>query len=112
MSIEDTNKIDMIGKLKNNESVISLGITDHLSWNDEINNHLFLLQEKINSYLRFIESGEIYESFPAAKGKINFLIEIFFQYKIPQECINFLDKVNELLSSTNIRLKYEERNNC
>ncbi|WP_367643803.1 DUF6572 domain-containing protein, partial [Gilliamella apis] len=34
MSIEDSNKIDMIGILKNNESVISLGITDHLSWND------------------------------------------------------------------------------
>ncbi|WP_407059149.1 DUF6572 domain-containing protein [Ralstonia syzygii subsp. celebesensis] len=31
--------------------------------------HLLLLQEKINCYLRFIESGEIYNSFPSAEGR-------------------------------------------
>lgn len=111
MSIEDVNKVDMIGIPKDNELIVSLGITDHLSWNNEIENHLFLLQEKINSYIRFIESGEIYESFPIAKGRAEFLIEIFFQHKIPQEGISFLGKVNEYLSSTNIRLRYEERDN-
>ena len=36
-------------------------------WDDS--EHLLLLQEKLNSYLAFIESGEIYESYPRAMGR-------------------------------------------
>jgi hypothetical protein len=32
------------------------------------NEHLLILQDKLNSYLRFIETGEIFESYPAAKN--------------------------------------------
>ncbi|OCG41486.1 DUF6572 domain-containing protein [Gilliamella sp. Bif1-4] len=115
MTIEDLNKVDMIGIPKENESIVSLGFTDHLSWHKgkEIEEHLFLIQEKINSYIRFVESGEIYKSFPAAKGRDKFLIEICFKYKIPKECLNFLMKVNEFLftSELNIQISYKEWDN-
>lgn len=40
---------------------ISLTVVDDLDWSDELR-HLWLLQEKLNSYLAFIESGEVFES--------------------------------------------------
>ncbi|WP_109399016.1 DUF6572 domain-containing protein [Proteus sp. TJ1640] len=107
MSIVDTNKVDMIGIPKENTDLVRLGITDHLSWKDDTFEHLYLLQEKINSYIRFIESKEIYEAFPESKGINNFLIEIFFLYEIPNECIEFLEKVKDVLININTSLKYE-----
>lgn len=107
MSIVDTDKVDMIGIPKDNTELVRLGITDHLSWNDDTLEHLYLLQEKINSYIRFIESKEVYEAFPESKGINNFLIEIFFLYEIPTECIEFLDTVKDVLININTSLRYE-----
>ncbi|MBS9444416.1 DUF6572 domain-containing protein [Photorhabdus heterorhabditis] len=108
MSIEDVNKIDMIGIPNNNENLVVLGLTDHLPWSGSIEEHLLKLQEKINSYIRFIESGEIYESFPASCGKSEMLIEVYFKYHMPHECADFLEKVGEILAPVNIQLRYEE----
>jgi len=107
MSIVDTNKVDMIGIPKENTDLVRLGITDHLSWKDDTFDHLYLLQEKINSYIRFIESKEVYEAFPESKGINNFLIEIFFLHEIPTECIEFLEKVKDVLININTSLRYE-----
>lgn len=43
-------------------------ISDHLDWDDELE-HIHALQEKINAYLRFVESGEILGKYPQAAGK-------------------------------------------
>ena len=107
MSIVDANKVDMIGIPKENTDLIRLGITDHLNWKNDTFDHLYLLQEKINSYIRFIESKEVYEAFPESKGINNFLIEIFFLYEIPTECIEFLEKVKNVLININTSLRYE-----
>lgn len=48
-----------------------LFITDHFEWGGkaEQGEHLPLLQEKINTYIAFIESGEMYTEIPGALGK-------------------------------------------
>lgn len=66
MSVEDKNKIDAISTNNNNQ--VALTISDHLLWDDN-NEHLIILQDKINSYLDFLESGQIDESYPSAIGK-------------------------------------------
>jgi hypothetical protein len=48
-------------------NLVTLTITDHLAWGDD--QHLLLLQQKLNTYLAFIESGEIHATYPAAKDK-------------------------------------------
>lgn len=53
MSIEETEVIDFIG-IDKEQGEVSLTISDHLEWDD---NHLFILQKKLNSYISFIESG-------------------------------------------------------
>ena len=65
MSIEDPNVIDFVSLDQNGN--VFLTISDHLEW-DADNEHLLLLQEKINSYLSSIESGDIYKKYPKAKG--------------------------------------------
>lgn len=66
MTIEQLDKVDVIAN--DNEKVI-LVISDHLEWDDQ-NEKLLLLQDKLNLYLSFIESGEIFEQYPIAKGKL------------------------------------------
>lgn len=63
MSIEDQGSVDAIGI--DQEGVVVRTLSDHLEWDD---GHLFLLQEKINTYLAFLESGEVFETYPDSKG--------------------------------------------
>jgi hypothetical protein len=67
MSVEQPDVIDLISTDRLTGDVI-LTITDHLDWSDSMA-HQLLLQTKLNRYLAFVESGEIMETYPAAKGK-------------------------------------------
>ncbi|WP_342599697.1 DUF6572 domain-containing protein [Psychrobacillus sp. FSL H8-0483] len=88
MSIEDKDKIDAIG-VNEEEKLVTLAITDHLDWENEYD-HLIMLQEKINLYLSFLESGEIYESCPSAKDK-KFEIKLFSKYDLTEKAEEFLN---------------------
>lgn len=107
MSIEDVNKIDSIGTPCDSTDTVSLAISDHLVWDSPVEEHLYKLQEKINTYITFIESGEIYESFPQAKGRGLKIIEIYFKYPPPEEAISFLRQVSDILEPINMKLKYK-----
>lgn len=92
MSILDTNKIDGIGKSVN-ENKLALMIADHLDWENELQ-HLTFLQDKINAYISFIESGQVYNVYPDAKSVDGFIFDIRFKYKPTENC-NKLLKVFE-----------------
>ena len=66
MTIEQENTIDLIGT-NEEKGYVSLIISDHLEW-DEKNEKLLLLQNKINAYLSFIESGQLIEEYPNTEG--------------------------------------------
>ena len=109
MSIEDVNKIDIFTVTSEDISHprAIMVITDHLDWVTDVNEHLFKLQEKINNYIAAVESGDIYNHFPNARGR-NIVIKIFFQHSLPVEAVGFLGKVRDVLASINIQLQYEE----
>ena len=67
MSVEQTSVIDIISADRNTEKVV-LTISDHLDWSNSLE-HQKLLQEKLNRYLAFVETGEILESYPDAKDR-------------------------------------------
>ena len=58
MSIEQSDKIDFISITKSGK--VQLTISDHLEWNNE-EMHLLILQKKINAYLDYIQSEQIFE---------------------------------------------------
>lgn len=67
MSVEQPDVIDLISTDRLAGDVI-LTISDHLDWSNSTA-HQLLLQTKLNRYLAFVQSGEILETYPAAKGK-------------------------------------------
>ena len=58
MSITDTDKVDIVST-RPDASIVKLVIGDHLDW-DDFETHALLLQDKINTYLTFIETGQIH----------------------------------------------------
>ncbi|RUM93975.1 MAG: hypothetical protein DSZ28_05620 [Thiothrix sp.] len=102
-TIEDTSKVDAIG-IDKNTGIVILKIFDHLDWSDE-QSHLYLLQEKINSYLRFMESGEVFDEYPDAKMQ-KLQISISFKEKPSANCIKFLDTVTKIIRDAGFDLVY------
>jgi hypothetical protein len=80
MSVTDSKIIDSISI--DPKGIVNLIISDHLEWDEKLE-HLLILQNKINDYLTFIESGQIFTEYPTLNGK-NIVINIFAKF-IPNE---------------------------
>lgn len=93
MSVVNSKIVDAISIDLNGNAVLT--ISDHLEW-DEKNEHLLILQNKINAYLGFIERGEVYEEYPDAKDR-NFVIEIVAKNEPSNNAMIFFDRVREIL---------------
>lgn len=79
MTVEQTELIDSVS-LDQAGAVCTLAIIDDLVWDDL---HLQLLQTKLNTYLRYIESGEIFVAYPALQE----LVEQGLDFAIELRCI-------------------------
>ncbi|MBZ2205926.1 DUF6572 domain-containing protein [Massilia soli] len=101
MTVEQTNKVDLISVDPKTDEVV-MTISDHLDWADKAT-HLLLLQEKINSYLAFIESGEILDSYPNAKGR-PVVIDVVFKHEIDPEAGDFLAIATEIVEAAGFRM--------
>jgi hypothetical protein len=89
MSIDQANIIDFAGIDRVTGEPI-LTIADSSDWKDEYR-HLVLLQEKINSYLQFIESGQVQRDFPASTGRKS-VIKIVARFEPTKIGFEFLER--------------------
>lgn len=103
MSVENLNVIDFISKKDNG---LILTISDHLKWDDK-NEHIFILQEKINAYLMAIESGQIYEKYPFSQGE-KITISVALKYKPNEIGVSFLSNVKNTLLNAGYNFDYYE----
>lgn len=96
-SVLDKNSIDKIELEKEQKSLI-LFIYDNLEWSyKERQSHMKLLQDKINAYLDFIQSGQIYEHY----DKQNFnkiIIRVNAQFSYSKSAIDFLNRIKIFLN--------------
>ena len=90
MSILEENVIDS-ASIEN--GILILTISDHLKWDNE---HLFLLQEKINSYIQYIESGQVFEDFGESSYE-TIEIQLIYKYKPNGNYIKFLYRLEDAL---------------
>lgn len=97
----ETDKIDGMGKGKDDHALYFL-ISDHLDWTTEYE-HLMLLQEKINSYIGYIESKQFNDVYPSESFEF-YVIEIHFKYPLTENCIKFLNVVAEQFNEYNIKI--------
>ena len=100
MTVENTGTVDAVGTDKETGEV-RLSIIDHLPWDTE---HLRLLQEKINMYLGFIESGEIYASYPNAKGR-PLVIDVYTRFRPTVEAERFLRQAEGVVANYGASLR-------
>ena len=82
-----------------------LTITDHLEWDDD-NERLLILQEKINSYLGAIETGELFTKYPKAEGK-DIIIRVIALNEPNKEGYTFLDQVKSILNSAGYGFEFK-----
>lgn len=103
MSVEDKNVIDVISIDKDGNTVLT--ISDHLKWDDE-NEHLLILQDKINAYLESIEGGDLYVKYPNAENR-NIVIRIISLNKPNKDGQIFLDRARGVLEGAGYGFKFE-----
>jgi len=96
MPVDDLTVIDFVAiNATAGDAVLVIG--DHLEW-DEKNEHLFILQSKINAYLKGIENGSLYEGYPDAKNR-NIVIEVKAKYEPNEVGLVFLEKTEKDLKA-------------
>ncbi|RYE40359.1 MAG: hypothetical protein EOP24_41125 [Hyphomicrobiales bacterium] len=100
MTIEISDTIDAIGT-DNLTGVVHLSIFNHLPWERAA---LLLLQEKINCYLGFIESGELVNVYPAASGR-PVAIDAFCKFRPTQEAEAFFGRAAAVAGEYGATLK-------
>ena len=101
MSVEQTDVVDAIGTDLESGAVV-LTIIDHLPWHG---NHLDTLKRKLGSYIRFVESGQLVENYPTAKGQ-PIEIRILVKYRPTDVALHFLEEASRLFLQRDIRLQY------
>ncbi len=104
MSVDQTNVIDAIG-VDNMTGDLVLTITDHIEWTECDNEHLILLQEKLNTYLSFVESGEILQTYLDAKDRV-ILIDVVCKYPLNEQAKCFFNQVTAIIIDAGMKLRY------
>lgn len=102
MSLDNPKIVDAIGTEKTTGDII-LTITDSWDWADE-GQHLLALQNKINAYLDFIESGEIFQKYPNAKGR-KLVIDVVTRFPLPEIGVQFLEKANAACADLGVTVR-------
>lgn len=106
MSIDQTKVIDLLGS-KEGSNTLDLFITDHLSWDDQTTNeHIYKLQEKLNSYLAALEGGEIEQKYPEHKGK-TVVITVVGKHPLSERANEFYDKASAIVSGAGFKLVFK-----
>ena len=104
MTIEQTETIDFLS-VEKVTGVVRMTISDHLDWNSE-KEHIDLLQDKINAYLRFIEGGELIDNYPEYRGK-KIVIYIAAKYNPSTLGLLFLEHAREITKSIGLGIVHE-----
>jgi len=99
MNLNEVKQVDVIGEDKESGEIV-LTLIDEMDWDNEYN-HLMLLQEKINNYLSFVESGEILTSYPSSVNK-KVSINVVMKYEPSNNGNTFLNKVKGIVVNAGI----------
>lgn len=103
MSVDQIDVVDMISVDRATREVV-LTISDHLEWHNTIE-HQHVLQQKLNRYLAFVESGEILQKYPDAQGR-SVVINVVFKFEPDKEGDLFLVRAGEVIRSAGFNFRH------
>lgn len=102
--IYELEKVDMMTVEKDNPTELCLGIADEVQWDHHVEEHLLLLQEKMNNYVTFILSKG-YLSATKDKEYGSFAINIYFANTPDDMAISFLQTYQNQLLGDNLPIR-------
>jgi|SRR5215510_10899995 len=110
MTVERTGIVDWLGIEKGTGHIV-LTVVDPLDWNDE-NGHLRTLQDKLNTYLAFIESGEVFERLAEEVGRTvprstPIKVNILAKHPLPKRANAFLEYAQGSFSGAGFELSFK-----
>ena len=103
MTISDINVVDIVSTDNANAECV-LTISDHLPWEEP--GHLLMLQEKLNHYLAFIESGEIEGTVPDVEDR-TIRINVVLAHEPTTEASDFLAQAQTIIRGAGFELAWE-----
>ena len=103
MTVEQTDVVDFVSVNRADGRVV-LTVSDHLSWEDD--EHLLTLQEKLNAYISFVESGQLLRDYPDATDRA-VRIEIVCKYPPSELALKFLNLVRGRFDEMGVELSHE-----
>lgn len=109
MGLEDSSKLDAIGTDKVTGDLV-LTIVDAWEWESDqqaLYRHLLALQEKLNAYLAFIESGQLREMYPDSAGQ-EMRIDIITRYALPEIAKRFLATASTVAARLKVTIRLNE----
>jgi hypothetical protein len=104
MTVEDIDKVDRIG-IDRKTGDVHLLISDHLDWDQNEGEHLFVLQDKLNTYLGFVESGQLYAKYPRAVGK-KIIFEVMGKFPLSEEASKFYRLAGKAIQDAGFSLQF------
>lgn len=104
MSVDQTDTIDF-ATIDGVTGDLWLTISDHLPWDETERKHISLLQDKLNAYLRFVESGEVLKKVPGAEGR-GIVIDLVGKFPLSQQAESFFVKARGAVEGAGFRLQF------
>jgi hypothetical protein len=104
VSVDRADVIDVVSIDKSSSEVI-LTISDHLDWSDS-SEHQRTLQAKFNAYLAFVESGEVFQRYPSARGR-PVVFNVVFKFGPDKGGREFLNRAREVIRGAGFELRHE-----
>jgi len=103
MSVVEADKVDIVATRPGSNCVV-LVVTDHLRW-DDLDAHLLALQAKFNTYIAFIESGQVYRlEKPPIPPNPEVRIRVAMRYAPPPAAQEFFKKASAVLAGIGVGL--------
>jgi hypothetical protein len=104
MAVDNPDVVDIISIDPSGGVVLT--ISDHLDWIDSIS-HQSILQAKINRYLAFVESGEILDRYPKARGR-RVVIRVVSQCEPDAEGHGFFERAKDSLAQAGFEFMWRQ----
>jgi hypothetical protein len=103
VSIDQLDVVDAVG-VESASGKLILSIADHLSWEEE-EEHLLALKNKLNAYLAYIESGQLFEAYPDSRGRV-VLIDVVAKFSPSAAAETFLRQAAVTLREAGYELRF------
>lgn len=106
MAVDDPDQIDLLVTDKE-KTFVRLVIADHLDWEElDEGHHLELLQNKLNRYLDFVESGELIQTRPDLQA-CPVIIQVAAKFPPNEEAAKFYRLAAPAVAEAGISLELE-----